>query len=174
MDLSMVGTRIAMLRRGKGITQSELGERLGISYQAVSKWERGENLPDTAILVDLADVLETSVDSLLRSRDAVKYRGRITVHQMKEGILSLKKMGGLLGTDHLLYRSALEGINSSLRTDITEAFADSYAFDAFLAEAVIQSVIAGKYVDVTDVRNSFQHDHFADTVLRYCEQFGIK
>lgn len=174
MDLSMVGSRIGMLRRGKGITQSELGERLGVSYQAVSKWERGETLPDTAILVDLADVLETSVDSLLRSADAVKYRGRITVSQMKEGILSLKKMGELLGEDHLLYRSALEGINSSLQTDMKDAFGDPYAFDAFLAEAVIQSVMAGKYVDVTDVKNSFQHEHFADTVLRYCERFGIK
>ena len=174
MELSMVGSRIGMLRRGKGITQSELGERLGVSYQAVSKWERGETLPDVGILVDLADVLETSVDSLLRCGDAVKYRGRITVSQMKEGILSLKKMGELLGEDHLLYRSALEGINSSLQTDIAEAFGDPYAFDAFLAEAVIQSVMAGKYVDVTDVRNSFQHDQFAGIVLEYCERFGIK
>ena len=63
MDLSMVGSRIGILRRGKGLTQSELGDRLGVSYQAVSKWERGETLPDTALLVDLADILETSVDS---------------------------------------------------------------------------------------------------------------
>jgi len=174
MDLSAVGCRIAMLRRGKGITQSELGQRLGVSYQAVSKWERGETLPDTAILVDLADVLETSVDSLLRSGDAVKYRGRITVEQMKEGLLALRKMGELLGEDHLLYRSAVEGINSSLHTDITEAFSDAYAFDAFLAETVIQSVTSGKYVDVTDVRNGFQHTHFAETVLEYCGKFGIK
>ena len=174
MELSMVGSRIAMLRRGKGITQSELGDRLGVSYQAVSKWERGETMPDTAILVDLADVLETSVDSLLRCGDAVKFRGRIRVEQMKEGILSLKKMGELLGEDHLLYRSAVEGINSNLQTDIAEAFADPYAFDAFLAEAVIQAVMSGKYVDVTDVKNSFQHEHFADTVLRYCGQFGMK
>ena len=174
MDLSMVGSRIGILRRGKGLTQSELGDRLGVSYQAVSKWERGETLPDTALLVDLADILETSVDSLLRGGDAVKYRGRISVSQMKDGILSLKKMGELMGEDHLLYRSALEGVNNCLHTDIATAFVDSYAFDAFLAEAVIQAVIAGKYVDVTDVKNSFQQDHFAEIVLHYCDRYGIK
>ena len=93
---------------------------------------------------------------------------------MKDGILSLKKMGELMGEDHLLYRSALEGVNNCLHTDIAAAFVDSYAFDAFLAEAVIQAVIAGKYVDVTDVKNSFQQDHFADIVLHYCDRYGIK
>ena len=65
MDTKIVGNQIAVLRKGKGLTQSELGERLGVSFQAVSKWERGETLPDTAILLDLAEVLETSVDYIL-------------------------------------------------------------------------------------------------------------
>ena len=65
MDMKRVGNQIALLRKSKGLTQSELGERLGISFQAVSKWERGVTLPDTAILVDLAQILETSVDYIL-------------------------------------------------------------------------------------------------------------
>ncbi|MBP3937932.1 MAG: helix-turn-helix transcriptional regulator, partial [Clostridia bacterium] len=60
------GKMIALLRSQKGITQAELGERLGVSFQAVSKWERGETLPDVSLLTDLADVLETTVDFLLR------------------------------------------------------------------------------------------------------------
>ena len=39
-DMKKVGNQIANLRKAKGLTQSELGERLNISYQAVSKWER--------------------------------------------------------------------------------------------------------------------------------------
>ena len=50
----------------KKLTQSELGERLGVSFQAVSKWERGETLPDISILPALADILETSIDYILR------------------------------------------------------------------------------------------------------------
>ena len=41
MDMKTVGNQIAALRKEKGLTQAELGERLGISFQAVSKWERG-------------------------------------------------------------------------------------------------------------------------------------
>ena len=65
MDIKKVGNQIAELRKLKGLTQSELGERLCVSFQAVSKWERGETLPDTAILPDLANVLETTTDFIL-------------------------------------------------------------------------------------------------------------
>ena len=57
IDIKSVGNMIAEQRKAKGLTQNELGERLSVSFQAVSKWERGETLPDTAILLDLADVL---------------------------------------------------------------------------------------------------------------------
>lgn len=42
MNIEKVGEQIAVLRKAKGLTQSELGERIGVSFQAVSKWERGE------------------------------------------------------------------------------------------------------------------------------------
>ncbi len=41
MDMNAVGRQIADLRRAKRMTQADLGERLGITFQAVSKWERG-------------------------------------------------------------------------------------------------------------------------------------
>lgn len=52
-----IGAFIQELRTNKNLTQSELGGRLSVSYQAVSKWERGEAVPDTAVLLDLANVL---------------------------------------------------------------------------------------------------------------------
>ena len=61
MDNKKIGATISMLRNNKKLTQSELGERLGVSFQAVSKWERGETLPDISILPALADILETSI-----------------------------------------------------------------------------------------------------------------
>ena len=112
MDSKLVGAQIAHLRKEKGLTQNDLGDRLGVSFQAVSKWERGETLPDTAILLDLANALETSVDFILSGGSQVlHYRGKFTVNQMSEGILSLKRMGELLGKDNLLYRHAVAGIN---------------------------------------------------------------
>lgn len=175
MDNCIVGKQIAMLRRRKELTQNELGERLGVSFQAVSKWERGETLPDTAILLDIADILETTVDYILAGdRVVVNYRGRMTVDEMREGILSLKRMGELLGKDHLLYRCAIEGINQKMNTNIEDAFMDDRVFECFLCEAIIQNLILGKYIDLTDVKNGFQHAHFRNIALAQCDRYGIK
>ena len=175
MDMKLVGNQIAALRKGKGLTQTELGERLGISFQAVSKWERGETLPDTAILLDLAEVLETSVDYILTGGSQVlHYRGKITVQEAKDGILSLKRMGELLGKENLLYRCAVEGINEKMNTNIEDAFADDRVFECFAAEAIIQNLASGKYIDLTDVKNGFQYDHFRQIILEYCAKHGIK
>lgn len=175
MDMKTVGNQIAALRKAKGLTQNDLGERLGISFQAVSKWERGETLPDTAILPDLADILETSVDHILSGGTRIlSYRGRITVAQMSDGLNALKKMGELLGTDNLLYRSAVDGINEKMNTDIEEAFRDDRIFECFVAEAIVQNLMSGKYIDVTDVKNGFENSHFRDIVLSHCGKYGIK
>lgn len=175
MDVKQVGAQIARLRKEKGLTQNDLGDRLGVSFQAVSKWERGETLPDTAILLDLANVLGTSVDFILTGGSQVlRYRGKFTVSQMSEGILALKHMGELLGRDNALYRHAINGINERMNTNIEDAFTDSHILECFIAEAIIQNLLAGKYVDPTDVKNGFRHEHFRNIVLDHCARFGIK
>ncbi len=60
-----LGLRIAALRAEKNMKQNELAERLGISAQAVSKWENDVSAPDISILPELADVLGVTVDELL-------------------------------------------------------------------------------------------------------------
>lgn len=175
MDIRLVGNQISMLRKQKCLTQSQLGERLGVSFQAVSKWERGETLPDTAILLDLANTLGTSVDLILTGGSQVlHYKGKFTVAQIQEGILSLKQMGELLGKDNMLYRHAIDGINKKMNTSIEDAFTDQYILECFIAEAIIQNLMAGKYVDPTDVKNGFQHEYFRNIVLDYCALYGIK
>ncbi len=64
-DMQKVGERIAALRRKENMTQADLADRLGISYQAVSSWERGATMPDIGKLVELARILHTTVDALL-------------------------------------------------------------------------------------------------------------
>ena len=118
-DNIKIGKMIALLRSQKGITQAELGERLGVSFQAVSKWERGETLPDVSLLTDLADVLEITVDFLLRGGETnVTFKGKISVADMIEGINCLKNMGILLGKENIIYRHAIDGINQGMNTDI--------------------------------------------------------
>lgn len=63
---NIIAGNIGQLRRQTGMTQIELAERLNYSDKAVSKWERGESLPDIVTLKEIADLFSVSVDYLLR------------------------------------------------------------------------------------------------------------
>ena len=60
-----INEKIAELRKARSLTQEALGEKLGVSGQAVSKWEKGESLPDILLLPELCDILGISTDALL-------------------------------------------------------------------------------------------------------------
>ncbi|WP_438432483.1 helix-turn-helix domain-containing protein [Gorillibacterium sp. sgz500922] len=64
-DMRLVGQTINELRKKADMTQMELADRLGISYQAVSNWERGTSMPDISKLPDLAELFGVSVDTIL-------------------------------------------------------------------------------------------------------------
>ena len=175
MNMKMFGAQIAALRKQKGMTQNELGHLLGISFQAVSKWERGETLPDTAILLDLARVLDTTVDQILSGGERqLGCRGQITVAQMAAGIRALGEMGQKLGRQNPLYRHAVEGINEKMNTNMEDAFRDPYVFECFVAEAVIHNLMAGHTIDPEDVKTGFQFEEFRTIVLDYCARLGIR
>ncbi len=57
--------KIKMLRKQKGLSQEQLAEQVGVSRQAVSKWETAEALPDTEKIIQLAKFFEVSIDYLL-------------------------------------------------------------------------------------------------------------
>lgn len=64
-DMQAVGRRIAALRKRADMTQMELADRLDISFQAVSSWERGNTMPDIAKLPELSALFGVSIDELL-------------------------------------------------------------------------------------------------------------
>ncbi len=64
-DMLAIGRRIASLRRGKNITQTGLADMLGISFQAVSNWERGVSMPDISKLAELSNIFSVSIDEIL-------------------------------------------------------------------------------------------------------------
>ena len=63
-----LGKRIAALRREKELKQDELAEKLGVSAQAVSKWENDQTCPDISLLPLLSKTLGVSVDELLSGK----------------------------------------------------------------------------------------------------------
>ena len=64
MEQNIIGTTIAALRREKGLTQDALAAQLGVSAQAVSKWENGLSCPDILMLPEIAELFGISVDAL--------------------------------------------------------------------------------------------------------------
>jgi len=73
MDAVMVGKQIAYHRKKCGLTQKQLAERLHVTDGAVSKWERGMNFPDLALLEPLTAALNTGVIELLALESATKH-----------------------------------------------------------------------------------------------------
>ena len=75
MDLenlkSRIGTNIASQRKKAGLTQAGLAEKLNYSDKAVSKWERGESIPDVLTLMQLAELFEITVNDLLVDPEAL-------------------------------------------------------------------------------------------------------
>ena len=67
--------RIQQLRKRKGISQEELADRIGVSRQAVSKWESGQTSPDLEKIVLLSDYFEVSTDYLLKGTQIASGQG---------------------------------------------------------------------------------------------------
>lgn len=89
MDQMKTGRFIAQCRKEKGLTQFQLGEKLGVTDRAVSKWERGLSLPDASIMQDLCDTLDITINEL--------FTGERLEHmddynkKMEENLLEMKK-----------------------------------------------------------------------------------
>ena len=65
MDQIKIGKFIAECRKGKGLTQMQLAEKMNITDRAVSKWETGRAIPDASIMLELCNILGITVNDLL-------------------------------------------------------------------------------------------------------------
>lgn len=66
--METLGKNIANRRKMLHLTQEELADKLGVSAQAVSKWENDISIPDISLLINLADLFEVSLDELIRNK----------------------------------------------------------------------------------------------------------
>jgi len=73
MDITKIGDFIKTRRKELKLTQTHIADELGVSAQAVSKWERGENLPDVGFIPDLAKLLEVSIENILQAGQVDKH-----------------------------------------------------------------------------------------------------
>ena len=72
MDQEKVGSFIRNIRKRNGLTQKQFAEKYGVTYQAVSKWENGKNLPDISLLRKIASDYNVSIESIMDGKSEVK------------------------------------------------------------------------------------------------------
>jgi len=81
-----IGKRIAGLRKDKGLKQEDLAQMLGVSGQAVSKWENDQTCPDISLLPQLAKVLGVTVDELLSGKQEIVPTVQILPEEQRKNI----------------------------------------------------------------------------------------
>ena len=89
MNTENFGKKILSIRQNANLTQEELALRMGVTPQAISKWERGQGLPDISILSDLCRLLNVSADVLL----GLDYKNFTEDNDAKTQDVILQKIG---------------------------------------------------------------------------------
>ena len=85
MDIIKTGEFIAKLRKDKGLTQEQFGDKMGVTNKTVSRWETGKYLPPADILLLMSELFDVSINELLA--------GQRLVSLLKTRLISLRKNG---------------------------------------------------------------------------------
>ena len=168
MDNLKIGRYIQHLRKSAGMTQKDLAEKLNVSFQAVSKWENGDTLPDTGILLDLCDVLNTTVDKLLNGGTLAGFeRRQMRLEDVITGFKYIESIGMLFGKDCTFFSGMIEGINEKMNIDLLTYLNDPMTREVMYAEVLIQGILNGKTVDIDEIEANFQNKKMIETIRRY-------
>lgn len=140
--MKTLGTKISDLRKARKMTQDELADEMGVSSQAVSKWENDLSIPDLPILIQLAEYFHVTLDDLVREKEKtvelVAEEDRKNIENMflrvyvdsKEGDrvrvnlpLALVKMAVEMGLDipSLTNNPALQGLDLNMIMKLIES-----------------------------------------------------
>ena len=168
MDNLKIGQYIQHLRKIAGMTQKELAEKLNISFQAVSKWENGDSLPDTGLLPQLCDVLGTTADKLLNGGSvAVVDRRLMPLSDVVTGFEYIEKIGELFGEDCTFFTGMIEGINNKMNIDLLSYLKVPSAREVMYAEVLIQGILSGRTVNMKEIEENFNNPAMVETIRDY-------
>ncbi len=168
MDTLKIGHYIQHLRKAAGMTQKELADKLNISFQAVSKWENGDSLPDTGILLELCDILNTTADKLLHGGSLAAVERRfMSLEDVVTGFQYMEDIGKLLGEDCTFFEGMVEGINEKMNIDLLTYLKDPKTREVMYAEVLIQGILAGRTVDMDEIEANFQNEKMVNVIRRY-------
>lgn len=79
--------RIQSLRKAKGMSQEELADKIGVSRQAVSKWESGQSTPDSEKIIIMSELFEVTTDYILKGIESVSATNKKTIQSIYWGFV---------------------------------------------------------------------------------------
>ena len=168
MDTLKIVKYIQRQRKSAGMTQKELAEKLNISFQAVSKWENGDALPDTGILLELCDILDTTADKLLNGGTfAAGDRKLMRTEDVISGFECIENVGRYLGEKSTFFTGMVEGINEKMNIDLLTYLRDPMTREVLYAEVLIQGILSGRTVDMDEIEALFRNKKMVETIRRY-------
>jgi len=91
-NMGNIELKIAKLRKDAGLTQMELAERMNISFQAVSSWERGQTMPDISKLHELSEIFGVSIDEILNNKRGAQIVEAIALDKLPEEIPTMEEL----------------------------------------------------------------------------------
>ena len=163
--MNQIGLFIKKLRKEKGFTQKELADKLNISFQAVSKWENGDTLPDTYLLLDLCNLLDTTVDTLLNGGVIInKKRKLIKIESIVEGFKYFDLLKECFNENSFIYEGMIEGVSNKMNFDFKEALKVNR--EVLYTEVAINYLLNGYYIDIEEAKMWIHNEKYLNEIIK--------
>ena len=166
-----VGKKIAALRKSRNMTQMELADQMGVSYQAVSNWERGNSMPDISKLPELAAIFGVTIDELLGESSplvASAAENRMEEYLSRNAVTQEE----LTAAAPILKPNQVDTASMSVTFDSMEALTAVAPFmsQSVLSQVVRPSVESDDFDGVEALAPFLEDDVLASIALRMAEQ----
>lgn len=139
--MNSIGKTIQCLRKAKGVTQEKMAQQIGVSFQAISKWENDITLPDIMLLPVIADYFGVSIDELFQYKwNVMTSRERLASFMLKNGIITLntpdpatgKKLDYYVNTERFTTNMQINAIGEAFAENLMDSHVN---FDAVVGVA---------------------------------------
>ena len=135
------------MRKAKDLTQLELADRMVVSYQAVSNWERGNSMPDISNLVELAKILDVSIEELLDSEKETRIVKKVIDQPEQVNLEEAAKVAVLIKPVQL--EKIIENQSDSEVNGVTLLNLAPYVS----SERLMELIERGKFTDLETIAN---------------------
>jgi transcriptional regulator with XRE-family HTH domain len=135
------------LRKRKKLTQTQVGEKIGITPQAISKWERGESFPDISLWPILSDIYETTIDLILAPNNIASVVKNINI--VSENIF--KEMQQDLNLDLFVY------LNEWQKTEMIAYLLSLENYEKYIHEIIPHTTLSHRELIVIEI---LEKEHF--------------